>query len=227
MLVFALHVRNTEYRLESSINFEKGELLKETMNRRRKRDREPSRIPLKRILKVLNKTKYRKKVQLFVRQSIPKSSFITNLSQNHKIWQLWYNRDTFYSKYAFNMKTQKCKMRQKHCSRIHRCNNKSSLKGGMHHNTADSLWNCLSQRLAQIGLIPRDVEGSGDCFFKSVSHQLYGTADLHVEVRMAGISHLHNYPELYIDSISDDTWQNYIKQFMHVSITCNMLCSCL
>ena len=46
-----------EYSLESSINFEKGELLKETMNRRRKRDREPSRIPLKRILKVLNKKK--------------------------------------------------------------------------------------------------------------------------------------------------------------------------
>ena len=47
----------SEYSLESSINFEKGELLKETMNRRRKRDREPSRIPLKRILKVLNKKK--------------------------------------------------------------------------------------------------------------------------------------------------------------------------
>ena len=56
------------------------------------------------------------------------------------------------------MKTQKCKMRQKRCSCIHRCNNKSSLKGGMHHNTADSLWNCLSQRLAEIGLIPHDVE---------------------------------------------------------------------
>ena len=53
----------------------------------------------------------------------------------------------------------------------------------MHHNTADSLWNCLSQRLAQIDLIPHDVGGSGDCFFKLVSHQLYGTADLHVEVR--------------------------------------------
>ena len=70
----------------------------------------------------------------------------------------------------------------------------------MHHNTADSLWNCLSQRLAQIGLIPHDVGGSGDCFFKSVSHQLYGTADLHVEVLMVGISHLDNYPELYIES---------------------------
>ena len=210
--------------LNVSYNFEKGEVFfKETLNRRRKRDREPSRIPLKRILKVLNKKKYRKKVQLFVRQSIPKSSFITNLSQNHKIWRLWYNRDTFYSKYAFNMKTQKCKMRQKHCSCIHRCNNKSSLKGGMHHNTADSLWNCLSQRLAQIGLIPRDVGGSGDCFFKSVSHQLYGTADLHVEVRMAGITHLHNYPELYIESISDDTWENYIKQMSIPGTWCDHL----
>ena len=213
----------SEYSLQSSINFEKGEVLKETLDRRRKRDREPSRIPLKRILKVLNKKKFRKKVQLFVRQSIPKSSFITNLSENHKIWRLWYNRDTFYSKYAFNMKTQKCNMRQKHCSCIHRCNNKSSLKGGMHHNTADSLWNCLSQRLAQIGLIPHDVGGSGDCFFKSVSHQLHGTADLHVEVRMAGISHLQNYPELYIESISDDTWENYIKQMSIPGTWCDHL----
>ena len=121
------------------------------------------------------------------------------------------------------MKTQKCKMRQKRCSCIHRCNNKSSLKGGMHHNTADSLWNCLSQRLAEIGLIPHDVGGYGDCFFKSVSHQLYGTADLHVEVRMAGISHLHNYPELYIESISDDTWENYIKQMSIPGTWCDHL----
>ena len=213
----------SEYSLQSSINFEKGEVLKETLGRRRKRDREPSRIPLKRILKVLNKKKFRKKVQLFVRQSIPKTSFITNLSENHKIWRLWYNRDTFYSKYAFNMNTQKCNMRQKHCSCIHRCNNKSSLKGGIHHNTADSLWNCLSHRLAQIGLIPHDVGGSGDCFFKSVSHQLHGTADLHVEVRMAGISHLQNYPELYIESISDDTWENYIKQMSIPGTWCDHL----
>ena len=51
----------SEFSLESSINFEKGELLKETMNRRRKRDREPSRIPLKRILKVLNKKNIEKR----------------------------------------------------------------------------------------------------------------------------------------------------------------------
>ena len=60
-------------------------------------------------------------------------------------------------------------------------------------------------------------------FFKSVSHQLYGTADLHVEVRMAGISHFHNYPELYIKSISDDTWENNIKQMSIPGTWCDHL----
>ena len=109
---------------------------------------------------------------------------------------------------------------------FHCCHNKSSLKGGMHSNTAvtyDSPWNCLSQRLAQIGLIQHDVGGSGDCFFKSVSHQLYGNADRHVEIRMAGISHLHNHPELYIESISDDSWENYIRQMSLPGTWCDHL----
>lgn len=37
---------------------------------------------------------------------------------------------------------------------------------------------CLSEILAQIGLKPQDVGGSGDCFFMSVSHQLCGIAEL-------------------------------------------------
>ena len=134
------------------------------------------------------------------------------------------------------MKVQKSTRRQKHCrympnaqsreNYFHCCHNKSSLKGGMHSNTAvahDSPWNCLSQRLSQIGLIPHDVGGSGDCFFKSVSHQLYGNADQHVEIRMAGISHLHNHPELYIESISDDSWENYIRQMSLPGTWCDHL----
>ena len=35
--------------------------------------------------------------------------------------------------------------------------------------------------------MPYDVVGNGDCFFKSVSHQLYKTAGLHFEIRKAGI----------------------------------------
>lgn len=68
----------------------------------------------------------------------------------------------------------------------------------------DSPWVLLTDRLSQMSSIPLDVGGSGDCFFffKSVSHQLYGTADLHFEIRMGGIRHLKNYPELYVESIS-------------------------
>ena len=40
---------------------------------------------------------------------------------------------------------------------------------------------------------------------------------------MAGISHLHNYPELYIKSISDDTWENYIKQMSIPGTWCDHL----
>ena len=225
-----------ENSLQCSSSFKRGVALKERLNRRRKRDREPSRIPVKRILNVLRNKKNRKKVQLFVRRTIPNSSFITCVSQNYKTWQLRYNSDNFYSKYAFNMKVQKSTTRQRHCrcmpntqskeNYFHCCHNKSSLKGGMHSNTAvthDSPWNCLSQRLAQIGLIPHDVGGSGDCFFKSVSHQLHGNADRHVEIRMAGISHLHNHPELYIESISDDSWDNYIRQMSLPGTWCDHL----
>jgi len=52
--------------------------------------------------------------------------------------------------------------------------------------------------------MPHDV-GSGDWFFKSVSHQLYGTADLLFQIRLSGIGHLNNHPELYVKSIVDDT----------------------
>lgn len=40
-------------------------------------------------------------------------------------------------------------------------------------------WVCLSERLSRISLMPYDVGGSEDCFLKSVSHQLYGTPELH------------------------------------------------
>ena len=55
--------------------------------------------------------------------------------------------------------------------------------------------------------MPYDVGGNGDCFFESVSHQLYKTADLHFEIRTAGIQHLNNHLEYFIESISDNNWQ--------------------
>ena len=60
--------------------------------------------------------------------------------------------------------------------------------------------------------MPHDVGGSGDCFFKSVSQQLYGSADLHFQICMSGIANLNNHLELYVESIFNDAWENYVKK---------------
>ena len=69
--------------------------------------------------------------------------------------------------------------------------------------------------------MPHDVGGSGDCFFKSFSHQFYGTPDLHFQIRLPGIAHLNNHPELYAESIVDDTWENYVKQMSNAGTWCD------
>ena len=99
----------------------------------------------------------------------------------------------------------------------------SILKGGMvPDNVSDcSPWYCPTERLAHISLMPYDVGGSGDCFFKSVSHQLYGTPDLHFQIRMAGIRHLNDHPQLYIESISNNCWENYIQQMSTLGTWCD------
>lgn len=99
-----------------------------------------------------------------------------------------------------------------------------TLKGGVlpDENVNGNLpWSTLTDRLSQISLVPHDVGGSGDCFFKSVSHQLYGTAQLHYEIRMSGIAHLNNHPELYIESISNNNWANYVKQMSNQGTWCD------
>jgi len=70
------------------------------------------------------------------------------------------------------------------------CNN--CLKGGLFPGDAngDLAWGCLSERLANLSLKFRRMIVAPAVvifFFKSVSHQLYKTADLHLQIRMAGI----------------------------------------
>ena len=61
----------------------------------------------------------------------------------------------------------------------------------------------LESRLSQIGRVAIDVGGAGDCFFRAISHQLFGTPDYHLLVRSQGIQYsLHN-PELFIESNID------------------------
>ena len=69
----------------------------------------------------------------------------------------------------------------------------------------------LIQRLRTIGLRPLDVGGDGDCFFKAVSHQLWGTPDCHFAIRDAGIQYLREHPKVFIESNGANSWLGYLR----------------
>ena len=59
----------------------------------------------------------------------------------------------------------------------------------------NNLISILTTRLAQIELQPVNIVGDGNCFFRSVSHQLYQTETYHAQIRALAIQHLINSPE--------------------------------
>ena len=79
----------------------------------------------------------------------------------------------------------------------------------------------LTERLARKNLKPYDVGGSGDCFFKSVSHQLFGTADRHLEIRLAGVNNLVAHPEYYIEFSSHESWLDYLRMMSKLGSWCD------
>ena len=48
----------------------------------------------------------------------------------------------------------------------------------------------LESRLSQLGRLPMNVLGDGNCFFRAVSYQLYNTPEYHFYIRYLGIRHL-------------------------------------
>ena len=81
----------------------------------------------------------------------------------------------------------------------------------------------LAFRLARLGLRPLDVGGAGDCFFRAVSHQLYGTAAHHLEVRAVGIEHLRYHPESFIESNIEYSWLEYLNNMSRQGTWCDNL----
>ena len=72
-------------------------------------------------------------------------------------------------------------------------------------------WMILMQsRLAQLGLQSIDVGGGGDCFFRSVSHQLYGDCNYHMRIRTAGVQYMRDHPERFIESNTENSWLRYL-----------------
>ena len=73
----------------------------------------------------------------------------------------------------------------------------------------------LQFRLAQYGLRILDVGGAGDCFFRAVSHQLYGEPSYHMNVRSTGVHYMRNNPERFIESSTDHSWLRYLAYMSH------------
>ncbi len=69
----------------------------------------------------------------------------------------------------------------------------------------------LMTRLARIGRKPVNIIADGNCFFRSVSQQLYGTEDRHPQIRALAIQHLINCPEHFVEYNTDQSWLQYLQ----------------
>ena len=65
----------------------------------------------------------------------------------------------------------------------------------------------MHRKIRKYRLLPYDIGGKGDCFFKPIPHQLYGTLELLYQICMPGIRHLNDRLEFYVESISNISWE--------------------
>ena len=81
----------------------------------------------------------------------------------------------------------------------------------------------LNLRLCQLGLSPADVGDRGDCFFRAISHQLYGDPSYHLFFRQAVVQYLSNNPERCIGSNTENSWNECIYIMSMQGTWCNVL----
>jgi len=142
------------------------------------RDREPSRISLRKVIHSLKFRNLRLKVTHVVKKSVPASSVLHNIATNYKWWKIRHTerQTSFFSNYFFRF--EKC-ITWSFAFNVSKRN--ILLSGDVELNpgpVADgrislSTLVCkttpespLSSRLLRHGLRPLDVGGGGDCFFK-------------------------------------------------------------
>ena len=81
----------------------------------------------------------------------------------------------------------------------------------------------VEQRLQHFQLRPFDVGGAGDCFFRAVSHQLYGDPGRHLDIRAAGIAYMRENPERFIESNTEYSWLQYLNSMSIQGTWCDGL----
>ena len=67
--------------------------------------------------------------------------------------------------------------------------------------------NLMPSRLGELGLQSMHG-GADDCFFRSVSHQLYGNSSHLMRIRIAGVQFMRDNPERFIESNTENSWQD-------------------
>ena len=219
--------------------FSRSRLRTKSLIHIRKRDREPSRIPVKKLVNLMRKNRKRRcKIKILIKRLIPKSSAWHNLlsTQYRKNafrrqtneWRFWkcpcctikskkmhgahkrvklskLNRRKILST---SSKSSKCDIQ-----RMTSCDKYSLFVCGdieLNPGPVNTLISILTTRLAQIELQPVNIVGDGNCFFRSVSHQLNQTETYHAQIRALAIQHLINSPEHFIESNTDQSWMQYI-----------------
>ena len=190
---------------------------------KRIRDREPSRLPLKRIVLALRKRKNRSFLKQYFLNSAPKSSFLNMVANNYKLccFQFVHMQHIFIESFAyfkpsvnFSSKSQLKSGHHRHKytnQQYHISQKKLMLSGDIELNPGPSYNVLLEQRLRHFQLRPFDVGGDGDCFFRAVSHQLYGDPEHHLQVRAAGIAYMRDNPERFIESSTEMSWLEYLN----------------
>ena len=80
------------------------------------------------------------------------------------------------------------------------------------HRSTMSPISCSKDLIGELGLQSIDVgAGAGDCFFRSVLHQLYGNSNHHMCIRTAGVQFMRDNPERFIESNTKNSWLRYLN----------------
>ena len=177
----------------------------------KKRDREPSGVPVKKLVNMMFKNRTcRCKIEALVNRLIPKSSAWHNLLSTRyrknifhkqiKEWQFWNSpccarkvcKAVSKKRYINVTKitsNDKCDIQRFNTSvkySLFICGDIELNMPGPEYNSMS----LLTTRLARIGRRPVNIVGDGNCFFRSVSHQIYQTENYHAQIRALAIQHL-------------------------------------
>lgn len=101
--------------------------------------------------------------------------------------------------------------------RRHRTPTVSSAPGASEAEELDL--QAFSDSLRPMGLVIRDVSNDGNCFFRAVSDQLYGTEQFHSNLRQRACDYILRNRNRFIDFVEDDqSYEEYVADMRNEGV---------